>query len=47
MKIRTIIAATWAALALSMAGLSLAHDGEAQTVTKNFGAAIPTSLASR
>ena len=39
MKIRTIIAATCAALAFSMAGA--AHDGEAQTVTKNFEAAIP------
>ena len=37
MKIRTIIAATCAALAFPMA----AHDSEAQTVTKNFEAAIP------
>jgi quercetin dioxygenase-like cupin family protein len=39
MKIRTIIAATCAALAFSMAGPI--HDSEAQTVTKNFEAAIP------
>ena len=37
MKIRTIIAATCAAVAFSMA----AHDSEAQTVTKNFETAIP------
>ena len=41
MKVRTIIAATWATLALSMAGPVSAHDGETQTVTKNFEAAIP------
>jgi len=41
MKARTIIAATWAALALSMPGPVAAHDGETQTVTKNFEAAIP------
>ena len=41
MKIRTIIAATSAALAFSMAGPIYAHDTEAQTVTKNFEAAIP------
>jgi uncharacterized protein YbjT (DUF2867 family)/quercetin dioxygenase-like cupin family protein len=41
MKIRTIIAATCAALAFSMAGAVSALDGEAQTVTKNFEAAIP------
>ena len=41
MKIRTSIAATCAALAFSMAGAVSAHDGEAQTVTKNFEAAIP------
>ena len=39
MKIRTIIAATCAVLAFSMAGLVYAHDSE--TVTKNFEAAIP------
>jgi hypothetical protein len=41
MKIRTIIAATCAALAFSMAGPIYAHDSVAQTVTKNFEAAIP------
>jgi len=45
MKIRTIIAATCAVLAFSMAGSmagpASAHDGEAETVTKNFEAAIP------
>ena len=41
MKIRTIIAATCAALAFSMAGAVSAHDGETQTVTKNVEAAIP------
>jgi quercetin dioxygenase-like cupin family protein len=41
MKIRTIIAATCAALAFSMAGAVSAQGGEAQTVTKNFEAAIP------
>ncbi len=41
MNIRTIIAATCAALAFSMAGPIYAHDSEAQTVTKNFEAAIP------
>ncbi len=40
-KIRIIIAATSAALAFSMAGPVSAHDGEAETVTKNFEAAIP------
>jgi quercetin dioxygenase-like cupin family protein len=39
MKSRTIIAATGAVLAFSMAGA--AHVGEAQTVTQNFSAAIP------
>lgn len=38
MMIRTIIAATSAALVFSMAG---PHDSEAQTVTKNFEAEIP------
>jgi hypothetical protein len=41
MSIRTIIAATCAALTLSMAGPIFAHDSEGQTVTKNFEAAIP------
>jgi len=39
--IRTISAATCAVLAFSMAGPASAHDGEAETVTKNFEAAIP------
>ena len=38
MKLRTIIAA---ALAFSMAGPIHASDSEAQTITKNFEAAIP------
>ena len=41
MKIRTSIAAACAALVFSMAGPIHAHDGKAQTVTKNFEAAIP------
>jgi quercetin dioxygenase-like cupin family protein len=41
MKIRSIIAATCAALAISMAATLSAHDGEAPTVTKNFEGAIP------
>jgi hypothetical protein len=41
MKIQTIIAATCAAVAISIAGPIYAHDSEAQTVTKNFEAAIP------
>ena len=41
MKIRTIIAASCAAFAFSMAGAVSAQDGEPQTVTKNFEAAIP------
>jgi quercetin dioxygenase-like cupin family protein len=41
MKIRTVIAATCAALAFSMAGPIRAHDSKAQTVTKNFEGAIP------
>ena len=41
MKIRTIITATCAVLAFSMAGAVSAHDSEAETVTKNFEAAIP------
>jgi len=39
MKIRTILAATCAAVVFSMAGTVSAHDGEA--VAKNFEAAIP------
>ena len=41
MKKRTIIAVICAALAISVAGPVLAHDGEAETVTKNFEATIP------
>ena len=41
MKIRTIVVATCAAFAFSMASPIYAHDSEAQTVTKNFEAAIP------
>jgi quercetin dioxygenase-like cupin family protein len=41
MKIRTIIAANCAALAILMAGPMYVHDAEAQTITKNFEAAIP------
>src|SRR3546814_691492 len=41
MKIRTIITAICAALALSMAGPGYAHDDEAESVTTNFEAAIP------
>ena len=41
MRIRTTIATTCATLAFSMAGPIYGHDSEAQTVTKNFEAAIP------
>ena len=41
MRIRTAIATTCATLAFSMAGPIYGHDSEAQTVTKNFEAAIP------
>ena len=41
MKIRTIITATCAALAFSMAGPVSAQDGKAEAVTKDFEAAIP------
>lgn len=41
MKIQTIIAAACAAHGFSMAGPSYAHESEAETVTKNFEAAIP------
>src|SRR5262249_24084724 len=41
MKLRTIIAATCAAVACSMAGPIYAHDNREPTVTKNFEAAIP------
>jgi quercetin dioxygenase-like cupin family protein len=40
-KIRTIIAAAFATCAFSMAGPVFAQHGEAQTVAKNFEAAIP------
>jgi len=43
MKFRPLIAATCAALAGLMAGPLHAHDGEGQTVTKNFEAAIPNN----
>jgi quercetin dioxygenase-like cupin family protein len=38
---RTVIAATCAALVISMGSPVSARDGEAETVTKNFEAAIP------
>jgi quercetin dioxygenase-like cupin family protein len=41
MKVRTIVAATCAALALTGAGSALAHDGQAETVTPKFDQAIP------
>lgn len=41
MKIRTIIVASYVALAVMGAGSASAHDGEGQTVTKNFDAVIP------
>jgi quercetin dioxygenase-like cupin family protein len=41
METRTIITATCAAFAFSMAGPVPAHDGEAETVMKNFEAPIP------
>ena len=41
MNIRTIVAVTCTALAFSMGSPVSAHDGEAETVTKNFEAAIP------
>lgn len=41
MKIRTIIAASYVALAIVTAGSASAHEGEGQTVTKNFDAVIP------
>jgi quercetin dioxygenase-like cupin family protein len=41
MKIRTIIAATCAPLAFSMASPIDAHDSGAQTITRNFEATIP------
>ena len=41
MKIRSIVAASYATLAIVTAGAASAHDGEGQTVTKNFDAVIP------
>ncbi|MBR0746537.1 cupin domain-containing protein [Bradyrhizobium japonicum] len=41
MKIRTFIIATCAVVAFSMAARVSAHDGEAETVTQKFEAAIP------
>ncbi len=41
MKVRTIVAATCAVLALAVAGPALAHDGQAETVTPKFDQAIP------
>ncbi|WP_028206392.1 cupin domain-containing protein [Paraburkholderia nodosa] len=41
MKIRTIIVASYVALAVMGADTASAHDGEGQTVTKNFDAVIP------
>ncbi|GJH30039.1 cupin domain-containing protein [Caballeronia novacaledonica] len=41
MKIQTIIAASYLALAIVTASSASAHDGEGQTVIKNFDAAIP------
>jgi len=41
MKIRTILAANCAAIVFAMAGAAAARDGEAETVTKTFEAAIP------
>jgi quercetin dioxygenase-like cupin family protein len=41
MTMRTIIAATCATLAFSIVGAVSPHDAEAQSITKNFEAAIP------
>ncbi|MBR0731698.1 cupin domain-containing protein [Bradyrhizobium japonicum] len=41
MKTRTFIIATCAVVAFSMAARVSAHDGEAETVTQKFEAAIP------
>jgi quercetin dioxygenase-like cupin family protein len=41
MKFRTIVAAAFTTLVISMAGPVSARDGEGQTVTKNFEAPIP------
>jgi len=41
MKVRPIVAASCAALALLVAESALAHDGQAETVTPKFDQAIP------
>jgi quercetin dioxygenase-like cupin family protein len=41
MKIRTIIAASYVALAIVTGGSASAHDSEGETVTKNFDGVIP------
>jgi quercetin dioxygenase-like cupin family protein len=41
MKIRTLIIASYVALAAMGAASASAHEGEGQTVTKNFDAVIP------
>ncbi|ALL69430.1 putative exported protein (plasmid) [Paraburkholderia caribensis MBA4] len=41
MKLRTIIAASYATLVIVSAGSVSAHDGKGQTVTKNFEEVIP------
>jgi hypothetical protein len=46
-KIRTVIAAGCTALAFSMASPASAVDGKAETVRKNFEAAIPNIPANR
>jgi quercetin dioxygenase-like cupin family protein len=43
MKIRTIIAASYATLTIVTASSASAHDGEGQTITKNFDGAIPNA----
>jgi quercetin dioxygenase-like cupin family protein len=41
MKVRTIVAAACATLALAAGGSAVAHDGQAETVTPKFAQAIP------
>jgi quercetin dioxygenase-like cupin family protein len=41
LKIQTILPVTCLALAISMTGPVAAHDGQAETVTKKFEAALP------
>ncbi|HWK63306.1 MAG TPA: cupin domain-containing protein [Rhizobiaceae bacterium] len=41
MKMRSLVTAACATLAVATALPALAHDGETETVTKNFEAAIP------